>query len=128
MPLLDVVTCRQLNKFTTMPFMKALEALNWTVGDSMMNAIQLFTGMCNQEVYCPTLTRMGDSLLLYWNNDPYELRVSLYKVRTSIVEFSIGKRNQPHEIETVSFEKAQNLIESWANYLNQEFDKKVKTL
>lgn len=126
MPLLDVVTYRQMNVFTTMPFMKALEALNWTEGDSLINAIELFTGMCNQEVYCPTLTRQGNALLLYWNNDPYELRLWIYKDRTDIVQISIGKRHQPHTIETVSFKKAKTLVERWANFLNSDDDKKKK--
>jgi hypothetical protein len=119
MALIDMAVWVKGSDYHSAPFTKCLEALGWTRGEGMMNALECFTALSNNAYYCPTLTvNQAGYLEMTWENGEFSLLVSLGDERDDITYLLTeeGKKHAPVEID---HDHAQTLVEYWAAFLSQ---------
>jgi len=113
--LVDVAVVLSNGCFTR-KFEECLELLKWNDDDT---ALKLFTGMCQQDCLCPTLSRGNyNCLRMSWRNDDFELIIWLYQGKDRL-KYAMGKIPEQAEIRELMIPDAFTLLEYWANYLKQ---------
>ena len=91
-----------------------------------MNALTLFTAMCNNEVYCPLLSKDNlQRLKMVWENEPFGLIVWLHPYLDQI-SYTTSKYKVMSSIITIDSDAAKPLIEYWATHINQNEPKRKK--
>lgn len=100
------------------PFVNCLKELGWDEGDGMMNALQIFTAMHNNAVYCPTLSKSRDNLMMVWTNEPYGLRITLGRSKDAIYFATLDQEGW-RKLKRIDYADLDNFIDYWVNFISQ---------
>lgn len=119
MPILDIVVSLKGNVYKSMSFDKCLRDLKWRRNE--LFAVELFTGLCNNGIYCPTLSVERDSLKMVWDSDYHSLTIVL----SNEIRYALCEMGKPTSLKRVTMDDCYTLIEYWATFINQGY-KKVK--
>ena len=120
MPMLDIAVTVNGLLYKSQPFCDCLDQLDWKTGEGLMNAITLFTAMCNNKVYCPIISRERQNRLkMVWEDNERSLIVWIHPA-LDIIRYATCENGKTAKIITVDHYEALALIEYWASFLNQK--------
>lgn len=126
MPMIDVAVTKKGTIYTSRKFTECLEYLEWTRGEGLMNAIELFTGLCNNDVYCPVISRECTKLKMVWEYINFGLVVWLEPFIDEL-RYATYEQDKVAKIITIDHYEARTLLEYWATFINQDHPKKEST-